>query len=212
MEPIDYFKYKALLAELNSNKDSKGGMTKFINKVYKLSQQLIFTNGFKESTRYAFILITKAIHFNRSIRKCPGTINGQLDSVANALINSTVITADNVLETYEFWKSSLKFIPNNLTDLNRIETILQTSLSTNSHISLYTYNIKELYAFSGNIELLTKIYVLTTIGQESLILKYLIRDCVFDESVISSLEATINNLQLILKETHEQHSRGVTTI
>lgn len=49
MEPIDYFKYKALLAELNSNKDSKVGMTKFINKVYKLSQQLIFTNGFKES-------------------------------------------------------------------------------------------------------------------------------------------------------------------
>lgn len=212
MEPIDYFKYKALLAELNSNKDSKVGMTKFINKVYKLSQQLIFTNGFKESTRYAFILITKAIHFNRSIRKCPGIINGRLDSVSNSLINSTVITADNVLETYEFWKSSLKFIPNNLTDLNRIETILQTSLSTNSHIHLYTYNIKELYAFSGNIELLTKIYVLTTIGQESLILKYLKSACVFDESVISSLEATINNLQLILKETHEQHSRGVTTI
>lgn len=212
MEPIDYFKYKALLAELNSNKDSKVGMTKFINKVYKLSQQLIFTNGFKESTRYAFILITKAIHFNKSIRKCPGTINDQLDSVANTLINSTVITADNVLETYEFWKSSLRFIPNNLTDLNRIETILQTSLSTNSRIYLYTHHIKELHAFFENLELLTKIYVLTTIGQESLILKYLKSACVFDESVISSLEATINNLQLILKETHEQHSRGVTTI
>lgn len=212
MEPIDYFKYKALLAELNSNKDSKGGMTKFINKVYELSQQLIFTNGFKESTRYAFILITKAIHFNRSIRKCPGIINGQLDSVAKALINSTVVTADNVLETYEFWKDNIRFVPNNLIDLNRVETILQIILPTHSDISLYIYNIKELYIFSENIELLTKVYVLTTIGQESLILKYLKSACVFDESVISSLEATINNLQLILKETHEQHSRGSTTI
>lgn len=144
MSAIDYFKYKALLSELENKKDTKLKISRFISKVFELSDSLSTIRTDMESTRYAFILITKAISYNQSANKCKKAIFNQVESIARYLLNYDILTEDNVLETYEFWDQTLNFSPTHLADLLRIESLMSILKGKHTY-SISCYNIREVY-------------------------------------------------------------------
>ena len=212
MSTIDYFKYKALLAELETLKETKGPITKFINKVYSLSESLSTLPDNRESTRYAFMLITKAISYSAGVRSANKKITNTLDNTARNLTNSKEVTHLNVLETYEFWKDTLNFYPNTLEDLHRIEEILEI-INGKKFYYISVYGIRALSGLDYNYAGLFKLYLIAAFGPDSLILKSLSNKTSIDTAqTISVLEEHLHKIKIILEEAHEQHSRGSTAV
>lgn len=211
MEPIDYFKYKALLAELETKRNSKNPVTGFISKVYKLSNELSSNTDFRETTRYAFMLITRAIKYSNAARKCTIEIERRLEDTAKAMLRWGIITPNNILETYEFWSHELTFTPEHLQQLNCIEKMLQVLEGKYSYYIKFYY-IKESDILGFESTSITKFYLLSSIGENSLILEYLNksnkRHVLETNKLIPALEEQIERFQLILKEAYEQHSRS----
>ena len=213
MSTIDHFKYKALLAELESIKGTIGPIKTFINKVFIISNNLSAMPENRESTRYAFILITRASFYSTAARKLTKIVEQKLIDVARVLCNYEVVTEGNILETYEFWKSTIRFSPSTLTELFRIEALLNVLERASHSYEVYVYGIRELNAMYYNSKAIIKLYLLGAIGPKSLIFNSLQNKDSFDSSkAIPALEEHLSNIQIILKEAHEQHSRGSTTI
>jgi hypothetical protein len=158
MSAIDYFKYKVLLSELEDKKDTKLKISRFISKVFELSDSLSTISTNKDSTRYAFILITKAISYNQSANKCKKEIFKQVESIAKYLLNWSVLTEDNILETYEFWDQTLNFIPAYLADLLKIESLMGILKGKHTY-SISCYNIRELYALELSSVPFVKLFI-----------------------------------------------------
>ena len=212
MSTIDYFKYKALLAELETLKETKGPITKFINRVYSLSNELSILADYRESTRHAFILITKAISYSSGVRSVNKKITNALNNTEKGLTNFKEVTSLNILETYEFWKNTINFYPTNLEDLHRIEKILEVINEKKSYY-ISVYGIRALSDLDYNYMGLFKLYLIATFGPDSLILKNLNNKTNIDTAqTISVLEEHLHKIKIILEEAHEQHSRGSTTI
>ena len=208
MYPINEFKYAVLLTALEKIKGTKGPIDKFIKKVYKETDNLDTRD--LASLRYAFMIITRAIDYRGAITKCNSVIRNRLDFIADILSNQ-VITADNVLQTFEFWPNSICFNPKTLTDLKRIDGIMRILKEQKLAYTMYDWiilEIKHLEHVKRNFSL--KMFVTSTIGTDSPILATLsLIPSSFDPTLlIASFEETINNLQIILKEAHEQHSRS----
>lgn len=207
MSAIDYFKYKALLSELENKKDTKLKISRFISKVFELSDSLSTLRTDRESTRYAFILITKAISYNQSANKCKKAIFNQVESIARYLLNFDILTEDNILETYEFWDQTLNFSPTHLADLLRIESLMSILEGKHTY-SISCYNIREVYPLELSSVPFVKLFMLSTVGPDSLIIRALGTTTMDIAHIISVVEPHLQNIQLILKEAHEQHSRS----
>lgn len=212
MELIDHFKYMALLATLESVTNRKNAMTGFIKKIFIITDSLYAVRERAESLRYAFMLITKATHYNPSVNKCPAPIYKSIGNIAKFLIRQDIITVENVLETYEFWTEPLEFNPDGLSRLAKIDKLIAV-IGTKHGINIQTYQIKEFYGTALNTKALVKLYLINTIGTDSALLKILGTGVNLDTNRIgTTLTEQIENLQIILKENNEQHSRGITTI
>lgn len=212
MEIIDYFKYKALLGELELLKSNQKHTTYFINKLYKLSDQLYTAKENAESLRYYFMLITRAVEYNIASRKCTRKVKDSLEYIAKYLTHNNLLTPENILETYEFWKLILEFSPDTLTDLLYIEKLAAVVYGIHS-INVSVYSIKEIEILNTYYRPIVKLFLLNTIGPDSYVSKHFKTTDSFDTSkIISAAEESISNLQILLKETYEQHSRGITTI
>ena len=214
MSTIDHFKYMALLSELETKRGLKNPVTRFISKVFNISNQLTSSSDFRETTRYAFMLITRAISYSNAARKCVAKVQRRLDDVAKLILHWEVTTPSNVLETYEFWNSELSFMPESLQYLNRIEEMLQVLEGKHSY-NIASYYIKESGVLGFGSVSMIRLYLLGTIGEDSLVLKYLKKanqyHVIDAEKLIPALEAQIERFQIILKEAHEHHSRSLTT-
>lgn len=212
MYPINEFKYAVLLTALEKIKGTKGPIDKFIKKVYKETDNLDTRD--LASLRYAFMIITRAIDYSRAINKCNSVIMKRLESVADTL-SDQVITTDNVLQTFEFWPKDVYFKPKTLTDLKRIDGIMRILKEQKLNCTMYNWyilEIKHLEQAKRNFSL--KMFVISTIGIDSPILETLpLLPSSFDPTLlIAGFEEIINNLQIILKEAHEHHSRSLTAV
>lgn len=215
MYPIDEFKYAVLLAALEKIKGTKGPIDKFIKKVYTETDNLSTRDIV--SVRYAFMIITRAIEYSGAVKKCNNSIKTRLDDVADALI--VQVTADNVMQTFEFWSSSLRFRPRFLADLSRIDAIMRVLKQSKGspqakYYTMYEWNIQE----TQNLEqhkrgFAIRMFVNSTLGTDSPILAILSPiPSSFDPTLlVASFEETVNNLQIIIKETNEYISRSSTT-
>ncbi len=87
MSTIDHFKYMALLSELETKRDLKNPVTGFISKVFTISNQLSSSIDFRETTRYAFMLITRAISYSNAARKCVAKVQRRLDDVVKLILH-----------------------------------------------------------------------------------------------------------------------------
>ena len=161
------------------------------------------------------MLITRAISYSSAARKCVAKVQRRLDDVAKLILHWEVTTPSNVLETYEFWTSELSFMPESLQYLNHIEEMLQVLEGKHSY-NIVSYHLKESDLLGFGSVSMTRLYLLGAIGEDSLVLKYFKKAnkyrVVEAEKLIPALEAQIERFQIILKEAHEQHSRGSTTI
>ena len=215
MSTIDHFKYMALLSELETKRDLKNPVTSFISKVYRLSNELTSSSDFRETARYAFMLITRAISYSNAARKCVAKVQRRLDDVAKLILHWEVTTPSNVLETYEFWTSELSFMPESLQYLNHIEEMLQVLEGKHSY-SIVSYRLKESDVLGFGSVSMTRFYLLGALGEDSLVLKYLKKANSYyvleSEKLIPALEAQIERFQIILKEAHEHHSRSLTAV
>lgn len=213
MYPIDQFKYTVLLADLKSIKGSKGPIDKFIKRIYEGANGLSSID--LESLRYCFMLVTRAIAYSSAIRPCKDAIKHRIRDVAEILINSEVITPSNILETYEFWFEALTFRPSSLSKLERLDLLLRT-ISQKSMITYncYMWNILELSHFESTKRTFAlAMFINCKFGADSPLLKTLGPTPIgYDPTLlIASLEETVNNLQIILKETHEYISLNSST-
>ncbi len=215
MSTIDHFKYMALLSELETKRDSKNPVTGFISKVFTISNQLSSSIDFRETTRYAFMLITRAISYSNAARKCVAKVQRRLGDVAKLILHWEVTTPSNVLETYKFWTSELSFMPESLQYLNHIEEMLQVLDGKHSY-SIVSYRLKESDVLGFGSISMTRFYLLGTLGEDSLVLKYLKKANSYyvleTDKLIPALEAQIERFQIILKEAHEYHSRSLTAV
>lgn len=215
MYPIDEFKYVALLAALEKIKGTKEPINKFIKKLYADSGSL--SNRDTSSLRYTFMLITRAIEYNTAIRKCGKAIKTGLQSIATILTHH--VTAENVIQTFEFWYEPLAFQPQNLSDLKRIDEVLRTIKQSSNFERKIEYQIYYWYIFElkhlaiGNRDFAIRMFINSTIGTDSPILAALpLLTNNFDPTLlVASFEETVNNLQSIIKETNEYISRSSTT-
>lgn len=216
MYPIDEFKYAVLLAALEKIKGTKGPIDKFIKKVYTETDNLSTRDIV--SVRYAFMIITRAIEYSKAVNKCNNSIKTRLDSVADVLIAQ--VTADTVLQTFEFWSNNLYFRPYHLADLRRIDAVMRVLEQSKGspqakYYAMYEWNIQE----TKNLEqhkryFAIRMFVSSTLCTDSPILAGLSPiPSSFDPTLlVASFEETVNNLQIIIKETHEYISRSSTTI
>ena len=215
MYPIDEFKYVALLATLEKIKGTKGAIGKFIKKLYIDTDSL--SSRDINSLRYAFMLITRAIEYSTAINKCSRIIKTRLENVAGILTHH--VTAENVIQTFEFWYEYLSFKPQSLSDLKRIDGSLRTikqssNLGRKIEYRIYNWYILEIkHLDNTKREFAIRMFINSTIGMDSPILENIPNTTSnFDPTIlIASFEETINNLQVILKETNEYISRSSTT-
>ena len=215
MESIDHFKYMALLAELESIKNSKGPITKFISKIFIISNRLSSNLNYRETIRYAFMLITRAISYSGATRKCTTEIQKRLEETARNILHWEILTPDNILSTYDFWEVGLQFYPDSLNELVHIEELLKV-INETKIFTITTYLIKESNIVAAHSGAIIRFHLLGTIGKESLILKYLEKSnpnyILESKKLIPKLEEQINRFQIILKEANEHHSRSITTV
>ena len=134
-------------------------------------------------------------------------IFNQVEYIAKYLLNCDILTEDNVLETYEFWDQTLNFSPTHLADLLRIESLMSILEGKHTY-SIYCYNIRELFSLELSSVQFVKLFMLSTVGPDSLIIKALGPTTMDTARIISVVEPHLQNIQLILKEAHEQHSRS----
>ena len=214
MSTIDHFKYMALLSELETKRGSKKPVTGFISKVFKLSNELSSIQDFRETTRYAFMLITRAISYSNAARKCTAAIQNRLNDTHSNITQWKEVTPDNILETFEFLDTQIEFVPRYLKELPRLEELLQKLEGTkNYHIKFYYIKDSDVLGF-GSI-LMTRLYLLGALGEDNLVLKCLNKYNSYPaetEKLIPALEAQIERFQIILKEAHEHHSRSLTAV
>lgn len=213
MYPINQFKYAVLLADLKSIKGSKGPIDKFIKRVYEGANGL--SSSDLESMRYCFMLVTRAIYYSSAICPSKNAIKRRIRDVAGILINSEVLTPSNILETYEFWFEDLIFRPFSLSNLERLDSLLK-ALSQKPTITYncYMWNIRELHHLeSTKHDFALTMFINCKFGADSPLLKALGSTPIgYDPTLlIASLEEAVNNLQIILKETHEYVSLNSST-
>ena len=213
MSTIDHFKYRALLSELEAKRVSKKPVTGFISKVFKLSNELSSIQDFRETTRYAFMLITRAISYSTATRKCTAAIQNRLKNIHSNITQWKEVTPDNILETFEFLDSQIEFVPRSLEELPRLEELLQKLEGPKSYYIRFYY-IKDSDVLDFGSISMTRFYLLGALGEDSLVLKCLNESNQYHVEIaklIPALEAQIERLQIILKEAHEHHSRSLTT-
>ena len=160
------------------------------------------------------MLITRAISYSTATRKCTAAIQNRLKNIHSNITQWKEVTPDNILETFEFLDTQIEFVPRSLKDLPRLEELLQKLEGTKSYYINFYY-IKDSDVLGFGLILMTRLYLLGALGEDSLVLKCLNKpysDPVEIAKLIPALEAQIERLQIILKEAHEQHSRGVTTL
>jgi len=213
MSTIDPFKYKVLLAELEALKEKKGPIPKFIKKIFTISDKFSIRPENMESTRYAFMLVTRAINYHTGVRTITRAMDEKIEYAARMLCNSKTITPDNILETFKFWKVLLTFYPRSLKQLLNTEPLVEVlKLASHSYDISLSYT-RELHSVTTNARVFVKLYLLSTIGPQSTILAYLGNtDRLYTAEIIPELEEHLQNIQLILKEAHEQHRLSSTTI
>lgn len=213
MYPINQFKYAVLLADLNSIKGSKGPIDKFIKRIYEGTNNLSSIDH--ESMRYCFMLVTRAIAYSSAIHPCKDAIKRRIRDVAEILINSEVIIPANILETYEFWFEDLVFRPSNLSNLERIDSLLRTvSQKPTVKYNCYMWNVFEVrHLESIKRDFAIRMFIPCKFGADSPLLKALgLTPIGYDPTLlIASLEETVNNLQIILKESYEYVSLNSST-
>ena len=215
MYPIDEFKYAVLLAALEKIKGTKGPIDRFIKKVYTETNNLS-TNDL-DSLRYAFMIITRAIEYSGAVKKCNNSIKIRLDSITDVLVAQ--VTAENVMQTFEFWSNSLRFRPTCLADLKRINAVMRVLEQSKGspqakYYDMYDWNIQETrHLEQTKRNFATRMFVTSTIGIDSPILATLLHiPSNFDPTLlVASFEETISNLQIILKETNEYIKCSSTT-
>lgn len=215
MYPIDEFNYTVLLAALEKIKGTKELINKFIKKMYADTDNLSSIDI--NSLRYAFMIITKAIEYSTAVNKCSSVIKKRLEDVATILTDH--ITAENVIQTFEFWYESLRFNPKCLSDLKRIDGVLRTikqssNLGRKIEYRIYNWCILEIkHLDNSKRDFAIRMFINSTIGMDSPILEKIPNTASnFDPTIlITSFEETISNLQIILKETNEYISRSSTT-
>lgn len=213
MYPIDQFKYTVLLAELKSIKGSKGPIDKFIKRIYEGTNYL--SSNDLESMRYCFMLVTRAIAYSSAIHPCKDAIKRRLNNVAEILINSEVLTPSNILETYEFWFEDLNFRPSSLSKLERLDSLLRAiSQKPTITYNCYMWNVLEVrHLDNTKRDFALTMFINCKFGADSPLLKALGSTPIGYDPIflIASLEEIVNNLQIILKETHEYVSLNSST-
>lgn len=211
MSTIDQFKYKALLAELESIKGTKKPVSDFINKIYELSNQFsTYDPEFHETARYAFILITKAITYNNSNIKIKASLNKQAQDLARLLIAKSIVTIDNIVETFEFYNDTISFYPESVKILPTYEVMINLLKDTHS-INFTTYQLAEFKGFYNSNPLIS-LYIKSVFGKDCIFFKYMRNPSPIKATTVEDLENIINVLQITLKEVHEQLSSNGTTV
>lgn len=212
MESINEFTYKVLLAELESIKGGKASITKFITKVYDLSNHLPSSPDKAESTRLAFMLITRAASYSAAARKHTKQFAQTLKDRARFIANSSVVTPDNVLETFEFWNEPLLFDPRMLSALIPLDGIISALKQASKPYDVYVYNIRDRIPYSTSYLSTVRAYILGTLGPNSTLLQNLSIPATKYKQVIEEAESAIQNLHIILKEINEQYRNSLTAV
>lgn len=211
MEIIDFFKYKGLLAELESIKGTKKPIHDFIKKVYKLSNEFSYYNKdtFKEqpdTCRYAFILVTKALTYDSSVNSINQKIKSDLYKLANSLISRECVSADNMAETFEFYSEKVYFCPYTLDKLIDYIPLLEKL-----EIQNITLNVDYVNEFSiyDNSSLAIHKYMNNLLGPDNIVSKILEQKSSTEEDFDKLLKKAKQLLEInktILKDSHEHNS------
>lgn len=143
-EAIDFFKYKALLGELEPLKGKKKPVHDFIKKIYELSNKFrYYEENYKEqpqTARFAFMLVSRALKYDGSARSIKSDIIAKLSSLGGYLVSKKFVTADNVVETYEFSSRSIEFFPKSIKDLDYQLELMQKIPSNKINFKAYYLN------------------------------------------------------------------------
>jgi len=200
-ETIDFFKYKGLLAELESIKGKKKPVHDFIKKLYKLFDEFYLSPSCNQETeqtaRYIFMLVTKAITYDGSINTVNSKIIWNLKNLANQLTNCSILTAENVLETYEHYPDCIDFRSFSIEDLLKHDKLIDKLGTKRTYMSYYS--IKETKSISKEKEIIK--LVLLRNNPKSLLGNSILSNRTHVEEALKEVQDIVNVLQPILKET-----------
>jgi hypothetical protein len=211
-ETIDLFKYKALSAELESIRGTKKPIHDFIKKLYNITDKLYFGNTAtpetEHSARYVFMLLTKAMTYDGSVRGVNYVIRDRIRQLADLLTKYSVLTADNVLETYKHYDEIINFRALTVEELLKIDKLIDKLGLNRVYVPLYMLNeIK----FLNNEEEFAKIILLNNnpnslLGQS---IKSAPKNLI---NATGQAQDLVNLLNPILKEYNEHNSTSSTTV
>jgi len=159
-EAIDEFKYKVLLAKLETLKGLKKPVHDFIKLVYDMSNNLKRYNvkgeEHPQTQVHAFILITKAMTYDGSASPIRKGITNSVEATARNLFKLSQVTLDNVQEVFQFYKSRIHLSPSNLAEFYKISDLFDVLKPTSFNVS--NWDIKEAKIFS-NTDAVAQLYL-----------------------------------------------------
>ncbi len=204
-ETIDFFKYKSLLAKLESIKGTKKPIKDFIKEIYKLSNNLKHHDtNYREhpqTARYAFMLVSKALTYDGSVVPTNRIIVNDLSILKNKLVDRYMVSKDNIVETYEFCNTSITISPDSLEKLFKCADIIQPL--TDKSFYLHLWSTKEIKLFSSS-EQAARIF-LKRHNPESILLEYIPFDQKKYDKTIEELQTLCDIYTPVLKEHHDTH-------
>lgn len=212
MEVIDFFKYNALLAELEnikSFKSTKKPIQEFISKIYELANKFnYYDKDYRdqpETLRYSFMLATKAMSYYTSKNNIKHNIIKDINFSSRYLINKKFITPEQVTETFKYYNEKVHLSPNSIKQL--LEWIPYLEVLGPDRVILTLSIINEFRIFSQT-EKSVVIYFDKLLGPDNIISK-----C--SNLTISELDKQKSSNQAkdlldiyqttILKDSHEHH-------
>lgn len=205
MKQINEFTYQIYLTQLENIKYKKKPVQDFIKKLYEEGNNLYFNEERLEDLIYRFMLITRAIKYDKSIKLIKYEIRNKIANLANILITYTN-TSKDIKQIYEFYLEYLSLSPNNLDELLIIDSNIE-KLENSFYLS--TYAIKEFRPFSYANNLI-KLFLLQNSSNTKLV-KSITSDSQKESYSIKEMENIINKYQSIIKEYNEHNNSNNAT-
>jgi hypothetical protein len=150
------------LAELEKIKGTKKPVSEFIKNIHGKYYSRYIVNYDDDTIRYLFMLLTKALSYSTAKHPTTKLILSDVGYIAGILLGRSVVTKDNIKETYEFYQSRLNFAPNNLKETSRD---LELAALSGKSFYVHHHGISEFAGFNAiHRGLLFNMYALYVLG------------------------------------------------
>lgn len=209
-ETIDFFKYQALLAELERIKGAKKPIHDFIKKLYKLANSFSYYNTEyvhqPQTLRYAFMLATRAMKYDGSTNSIKVSVRNSIDTVPYNLFRNFWVTPENVLETFEYYTSIIEIRPASVIELLKVEPMIE--LLELPRISISYYSINELSQVMGSKQIV-KLILLKNNPDSKLGISITSDDKQLAKDLLT-LQDLVSTINPILKEQQHEHNSSIS--